>query len=337
MMHFEIASIVKKKYLSLIESLKFSHFIFVYKIMSGNIYDVLKDRFEKFDCKLKEESSSVADKESFSLEKFPYCDLEIPRSSFNRCAIIVIIARYKQKNYIVLTVRSFALKNYPGEICFPGGKFDNNLDRTFEDTAYREAYEEIGIERKNLETLCQLPPAISPVGHYIVPLIAIVKRDDGSYEDTIDIVNNLKPDKSEVDSIICLPVSYFLDKEKVNDRFTFEEIPFELDRSLERYSEILEKFKNNFIRIYVIFDEDIFVNKSLPSKPLLYGINASVLLFTVLTLEDNDDFKINAEIFGEKIGRNNVKEYLDGIRLVSFLLYKNYMIKKQKSILKPRL
>jgi len=123
------------------------------------------------------------------------------------------------------------LKIFIGEICFPGGKYDKNLDQSVENTALREAGEEIGLKKENFHKICQMCPFVSPVGHWILPIVGILCKNTNNvspYEDTLDLAQSLKANEEEVSLIFWLPISYFLDK----NRISFVEVPFEADDSL---------------------------------------------------------------------------------------------------------
>ena len=50
-------------------------------------------------------------------KRFPHCDLKV---HLTKCAILILFFRKNQQYHILFTVRSLKLKNYSGEICFPG-------------------------------------------------------------------------------------------------------------------------------------------------------------------------------------------------------------------------
>ena len=56
---------------------------------------------------------------------------------------------------VLLNKRTSRVEHHKGEISFPGGGKDPE-DQTLMDTALREAYEEMGIDRNDVEVICQL-------------------------------------------------------------------------------------------------------------------------------------------------------------------------------------
>ena len=120
-----------------------------------------KKKFENFNCTQSNAAVNLA-----SLEHFSICNGAHFGDDFLKCAVLIILFRTNDEFHFIFTVRSSKLKSFPGEICFPGGKFDTRLDKSFTDTALREANEEIGLKRENFLQICQMCPFISPVGHW---------------------------------------------------------------------------------------------------------------------------------------------------------------------------
>jgi 8-oxo-dGTP pyrophosphatase MutT (NUDIX family) len=73
--------------------------------------------------------------------------------------------------HVVLTKRRTDLRRHAGEISFPGGRRDPH-DDALEDTALREAEEEIGLERSQVSVLAALTPVSTfATGYLIYPFV----------------------------------------------------------------------------------------------------------------------------------------------------------------------
>lgn len=59
------------------------------------------------------------------------------------------------------------MKNHAGQIAFPGGRFEP-ADKDLEETALREAVEEIGIDPANIEILGELSPLYVVVSNFSI-------------------------------------------------------------------------------------------------------------------------------------------------------------------------
>ena len=52
-----------------------------------------------------------------------------------KCAIMILLFHKDDELCVLFTKRSMTMRSFPGEICFPGGKFDPLFDTTPEETA----------------------------------------------------------------------------------------------------------------------------------------------------------------------------------------------------------
>jgi coenzyme A diphosphatase NUDT7 len=89
-----------------------------------------------------------------------------------------------------------------GEICFPGGEHDAGNDKSFKETAVRETIEELGIKKESIKIIGALDTLIGPMGVTVDSFIAEVK---------ITNLNDLQIDKTEVEKVFTVPVSFFME------------------------------------------------------------------------------------------------------------------------------
>ncbi|KAJ7264282.1 NUDIX hydrolase domain-like protein [Mycena rebaudengoi] len=128
-------------------------------------------------------------------QKFVY-----PRSRSAAVLVALFVGRMGDL-YVLLSRRSSTLRSYAGDTSLPGGKVDPE-DRTIEDTARREAFEEIGLSRNSLKVplLCILEPFLAS-NHLIVTPVVVLILD-----------NTLRPilNTAEVATLFSHPLSSFL-------------------------------------------------------------------------------------------------------------------------------
>lgn len=74
---------------------------------------------------------------------------------------------------VVLTVRSENLKSHAGQISLPGGSIEAG-DADLAAAALREAEEEIGLPRDQVEVIGQLGPMELPSGFRVTPVIGLI-------------------------------------------------------------------------------------------------------------------------------------------------------------------
>ena len=76
--------------------------------------------------------------------------------------------------HLVLTRRRADLRRHAGEISFPGGRMDGD-DASLQETALREAEEEIGLERARVSVIGELPPTSTFATNYLIhPFVATI-------------------------------------------------------------------------------------------------------------------------------------------------------------------
>jgi len=78
---------------------------------------------------------------------------------------------------ILLTKRTQKVETHKGQISFPGGFFEIS-DKTLLETALREAYEEVGLQRERIRVLGRLEPVATLGGVVIYPWVAHVDFPD---------------------------------------------------------------------------------------------------------------------------------------------------------------
>lgn len=74
------------------------------------------------------------------------------------------------KPTVLLTLRSARLTSHPGQVSFPGGRMEEG--ETPEQTALREAAEEVGLDPALPVILGRLPTVLTGTGYSITPVVA---------------------------------------------------------------------------------------------------------------------------------------------------------------------
>lgn len=100
---------------------------------------------------------------------------------------------------VLLTRRTDHLHHHAGQISFPGGRKEDD-DATIEDTALREAHEEIGLDARLVTVLGVLPQYVTLTRFAITPVVGVVKPPF-----------DLKADPFEVADIFEVPLAYLAD------------------------------------------------------------------------------------------------------------------------------
>ncbi|KAH9833854.1 NUDIX hydrolase domain-like protein [Rhodofomes roseus] len=99
-----------------------------------------------------------------------------PKSRSAAVLVALFVGRYGDL-YVLLSRRASTLRTYAGDTSLPGGKWEPR-DRNLEQTARREAFEEIGlpIDNRKVPLLCILEPFIagSPGQLIVTPVVVLV-------------------------------------------------------------------------------------------------------------------------------------------------------------------
>jgi 8-oxo-dGTP pyrophosphatase MutT (NUDIX family) len=111
-------------------------------------------------------------------------------------AVLIPLYLDREKLVAVFTERRADLRRHAGEISFPGGRQDEP-DEDLRLTALREAEEEIGLPREDVELVGALPPTGTFVtGYKIHPFVGVIEPGHA-----------WTPQETEVEKVLELPLS----------------------------------------------------------------------------------------------------------------------------------
>ena len=80
-------------------------------------------------------------------------------------AVLLLVYPHADDLYVPLTVRPLSLRMHSGEVSLPGGRADPD-DGALEQTALREAWEELGVVPDAVEIVAALTPVWIPVSNF---------------------------------------------------------------------------------------------------------------------------------------------------------------------------
>lgn len=117
---------------------------------------------------------------------------------FNAAVLVPLIV--VDNEYHLLFQKRAPFIRQGSEICFPGGKFEPEVDIDFMNTAVRETVEELGIPQESICVEGRFDTLLAPLGVTVEPFLATL---------SIENLNQLSPDPSEVERVFTIPVDYF--------------------------------------------------------------------------------------------------------------------------------
>jgi 8-oxo-dGTP pyrophosphatase MutT (NUDIX family) len=117
---------------------------------------------------------------------------------YTPAAVLVPIFKMDDEYHLLFTKRASSVKYHQGHVSFPGGVV-TETDRSPEEAALREAYEEIGLLKNDVEILGPIDDSLTYVPPFIVhPVVGLIPHP---YPFNI----NLK----EVEKTIEVPLKFF--------------------------------------------------------------------------------------------------------------------------------
>jgi len=114
-----------------------------------------------------------------------------------RAAVLVPLFLKDGCLHVLLIKRAEDLLHHPGEIAFPGGIIEPS-DQTPQEAALREAFEEVGLDPKQVELLGKLDEVLTTTNFIITPFVGIIPYP-----------YHFKIDGKETKGLLMLPLKEF--------------------------------------------------------------------------------------------------------------------------------
>jgi len=116
-------------------------------------------------------------------------------------AVKILIMNKNNAPHVLLTRRTDKVNTHKGQVSFPGGGFDET-DGDILGTAYRETFEEVGIQRGDIEYLGKFDDYISLYGFHISCFVG-----------AIEYPREYHLNSDEIDACFEAPLSMFVNEE----------------------------------------------------------------------------------------------------------------------------
>ncbi len=117
-------------------------------------------------------------RESYHAKKMPSTDGYVGRpteqivSPIKCAAVLVPLTFYAGEWQLLFTRRADMMNEHSGQVAFPGGHCDPQ-DKNFEETALREADEEIGLKAKDIQILGRINEVRTVTNFEITPVVGV--------------------------------------------------------------------------------------------------------------------------------------------------------------------
>lgn len=126
-----------------------------------------------------------------------------PPTSARRAGVLMLFGEGPDGPDLLLTERAHTLRSHPGQLSFPGGREDPG-DRDLIDTAFREAYEEVGLDPAGVSVLGELPRLWIPPSNSSVTTVVGWWHTPGP----VRVI-----DEAEVATVLRVPLARLVDPE----------------------------------------------------------------------------------------------------------------------------
>jgi 8-oxo-dGTP pyrophosphatase MutT (NUDIX family) len=146
------------------------------------------------------------------------------RSRFFNSAVLIPLIKIKGEYFLLFQKRAAHIRQ-GGDICFPGGGFEDGIDKNFKQTALRETEEELGIKAKDIKIIGRLDTYVAPIGAVIEPFVGKIKKS---------VLKTMVVDKNEVEKTLLIPVSFFKDTKPLEYTLSHEIQPHRINENGEK-------------------------------------------------------------------------------------------------------
>jgi 8-oxo-dGTP pyrophosphatase MutT (NUDIX family) len=104
-----------------------------------------------------------------------YAEIDLTDETRLRCAAVLVpLVWHENEWHLLFTRRTDKVESHKGQVSFPGGACDEG-ETTAEQTALREADEEIGLNPNNVKVLGRLANMIT-ISHFrVTPVVGVIK------------------------------------------------------------------------------------------------------------------------------------------------------------------
>ena len=102
-------------------------------------------------------------------------EIELTEETRLKCAAVLVpLVWHDEEWHLLLTRRTDIVESHKGQVSFPGGACDEG-ETTPEETALREAQEEIGIQPDNVRVLGRLANLVTITYFRVTPVVGVVR------------------------------------------------------------------------------------------------------------------------------------------------------------------
>ncbi len=119
-------------------------------------------------------SQKLYEAEQNAVDSDGYAEIPIKPETFLKCAAVLVpLTFYQDEWHILFTRRTDRVESHKGQVSFPGGSCDEG-ETSPEQTALREAEEEIGMNPADVKVLGRLSQLITISSFRVSPIVGVI-------------------------------------------------------------------------------------------------------------------------------------------------------------------
>ena len=119
-------------------------------------------------------SKKLAEAEQNAVDSDGYAEFPVKPETRLKCAAVLLpLTYYKNEWHVLYTRRTDRVESHKGQVSFPGGACDEG-ETTPEQTALREADEEIGMKPNDVKVLGRLSRLITISSFRVSPIVGVI-------------------------------------------------------------------------------------------------------------------------------------------------------------------
>jgi len=127
--------------------------------------------------------------------------IEDEEGLYRHASVLIPLFSHNGEYRVLLTKRTTRVEEHKGQISFPGGSVDRD-DQSYEETALREAQEEIGLKREDVTILGRTDDTLTLASNFIIhPFVGVLPYP-----------YPFRVNSFEVKRILEVPFDFFLER-----------------------------------------------------------------------------------------------------------------------------
>lgn len=200
------------------------------------------------------------------------------RGEYPASVVMVLLTEIDGAYHFVLEERNAKIRQ-GGEVCFPGGMFDETSDKSPRETALRETSEELGLPGEKIEIIGRLDTLVAAMGAVIEIFVGVMHAD----------IQSLNINRHEVEKIFTIPVSYFIATEPEIHKILIRLLSSETDPETGNeiiYLPVRELgLPERYLDLWGNFKQNVYVFKT--AEGTVWGLTARIIMDFIRVLKKN--------------------------------------------------